>query len=139
MDHRCHGRARPGHPGLSWSGASRTWMPGTRPGITGFASRFCRKLAIPARITKWYRQTKGRQPGCCRPRIRRVANSPLRRSGFREQLVDILPVDQMIDKRLQIVRAAIAIIDVVGMLPDVDAEDRRGAMDQRAFAIGRLG
>src|SRR6202048_3904781 len=60
-------------------------------------------------------------------------------SGFREQLVDILPVHQMIDKRLQIIRTAIAIIDVVGVLPDVDAEDRGGAMHQRAFAVRRLG
>src|SRR5258705_4666459 len=60
-------------------------------------------------------------------------------SGLREQLVDILPVHQMIDKRLQIIRAAIAIIDVIGMLPDVDAEDRRGAMHQRVFAVGGLG
>src|SRR5205814_7269442 len=58
---------------------------------------------------------------------------------LREQLVDILPVHQMIDKRLQIIRAAIAIIDVIGMLPDVDAEDRRGAMHQRVFAVGGLG
>src|SRR6266478_7284280 len=60
-------------------------------------------------------------------------------SGFREQLVDILPVHQMIDKRLQIIRTAIAIIDVVGVLPDVDAEDRRGAVHQRVLAVGRLG
>src|ERR1700753_183505 len=45
----------------------------------------------------------------------------------------------MIEKRLQIVRAAIAIIDVIGVLPDVATEDRRGAMHQRAFTIGRLG
>src|ERR1700730_18103466 len=60
-------------------------------------------------------------------------------SGLREQLIDILPVHQMIDKCLQIIRAAIAIIDVIGVLPDVDAEDRRGAMHQRVFAIGGLG
>src|SRR6476646_3482270 len=60
-------------------------------------------------------------------------------SGFREQLVDIVPVHQMIDPRLQIVRAAIAIVDVVGVLPDVDAENRGGAMYQRVLAIGRLG
>src|SRR5664279_5492716 len=40
-------------------------------------------------------------------------------SGLGEQLVDILPVHQMLDKRLQIVRAAVAIIDVIGMLPDL--------------------
>jgi len=45
----------------------------------------------------------------------------------------------MIDERLQIVRPAVAIIDVVGMLPDVAAQDRSGAMNQRAFAVRRLG
>src|ERR1700693_1671246 len=60
-------------------------------------------------------------------------------SGFREQLVDIFPVHQMIDERLQIIRTAVAVIDVIGMLPDIDAEDRCRAMHQRAFAVGRLG
>ena len=45
----------------------------------------------------------------------------------------------MIDERLEVIRAAVAIIDVVGMLPDVAAEDRRGAVHQRALAIGGLG
>src|SRR5258708_27666256 len=31
------------------------------------------------------------------------------------------------------------VVDVVGVLPDVAAEDRRGAMDQRAFAVRGLG
>src|SRR6516165_10916152 len=60
------------------------------------------------------------------------------RSGLREQLVHVVPVHQMIDKRLQVVRAAIAIIDVIGMLPDVDAEDGRCAVDQRVLAIRSL-
>src|SRR5258708_28292030 len=41
--------------------------------------------------------------------------------------------------RLQVIRPAIAIIDVVGVLPDVDAEDRGGALNQRVLAVGRLG
>src|ERR1700737_3140590 len=45
----------------------------------------------------------------------------------------------MIDKRLEIIRAAVAIIDVIGMLPDVAAEDRRGAMHQRALTVRGLG
>src|SRR6516164_8850795 len=45
----------------------------------------------------------------------------------------------MIDERLQVVRAAIAIINVIGMLPDIDAEDGRGAMHQWILAIGGLG
>jgi len=31
-----HGRARPGHPRLSCLSPARTWMPGTRPGMTSF-------------------------------------------------------------------------------------------------------
>src|SRR3981081_760076 len=60
-------------------------------------------------------------------------------SGLREQLVDIFPVDEIIDERLQILWTAVGIIDVVGMLPDVDAEDRGRAMHQRVFAVRRLG
>src|SRR6478735_6030779 len=32
-----HGRACPGHPRLSCSSEAKTWMPGTRPGMTRFA------------------------------------------------------------------------------------------------------
>src|ERR1700730_10170210 len=118
--------------------------------------------ADPARTPA---QTKGRQPDATAPKSqfekpsvipgRCEASNPDSRdsgsdpsdhpgmtelaSGFREQLVDILPVHQMIDKRLQIIRTAIAIIDVVGVLPDVNAEDRRGAVHQRVLAVGRLG
>src|ERR1700709_1935950 len=60
------------------------------------------------------------------------------RSNLAEQLVDIVPVDEVIDERLQIVGTAVAIVDVVGMLPDVAAEDRRGAMDQRISAVRGL-
>src|SRR3954471_403381 len=45
----------------------------------------------------------------------------------------------MIEKRLQVVRAAIAVVDIVGMLPDIAAENRRRAVNQRAFAVRRLG
>src|SRR5260370_41890696 len=56
-----------------------------------------------------------------------------------EQFVDIVPVDQVIAERLQIVGTAVAVIDVVGMLPDVAAEDRGCAVDQRALAVRGLG
>src|SRR5579862_6177484 len=78
-------------------------------------------------------QTKGRQ------RDAAALNFAPRISGLREQLVDIFPVHQMIEKRLEIVRTAIAIIDVIGMLPDVAAEDRRGAVHQRVLAVRRFG
>src|ERR1700680_4651448 len=60
-------------------------------------------------------------------------------SDLREQLVDIFPVDQVIAERLQVIRTAVAIVDVVRVLPDVAAEDRGGAMHQRAFAVRGLG
>src|SRR3954468_22661680 len=61
------------------------------------------------------------------------------RSSLREQLVDVVPVHQMIDERLEVVGPAVAVVDVVGMLPDIDAENRRGAVHQRIFAVRGLG
>src|SRR5690554_6717141 len=55
-----------------------------------------------------------------------------------EQLVDVVPVDQIVDEGLEILRPGIAVVDVVAVLPDVDAEDRRAAVDQRVLAIGCL-
>src|SRR6476661_11149405 len=60
-------------------------------------------------------------------------------SNLAEHFVDIVPVDEMIDERLQIVRAAVAVIDVVGVLPNVAAENRRRAVNQRALAVRGLG
>src|ERR1700760_1815793 len=54
-------------------------------------------------------------------------------------LVDIFPVDQVLDERLQIVRTTVAIVDVVGMLPDVAAEDRERAVHQRILTVRGLG
>jgi hypothetical protein len=34
-----HGRACPGHPRLSCLTEAKTWMPGTRPGMTSFVGR----------------------------------------------------------------------------------------------------
>src|SRR3984893_14923622 len=100
---------------------------GRQPDATAPKSQFekpsCHSVATPT------------GPACGRPEPGMTELA----SGFREQLVDILPVHQMIDKRLQIIRTAIAIIDVVGVLPDVNAEDRRGAVHQRVLAVGRLG
>ena len=45
----------------------------------------------------------------------------------------------MLDEGLQVVGAPVAIVDVVGVLPHVAAEDRLAAMDQRALAVRRLG
>src|SRR5271154_6832626 len=42
----------------------------------------------------------------------------------------------MLDERLQIIRTAVAIVDVVGVLPDVAAQDRGRAVHQRIFAVG---
>src|SRR6476620_9337870 len=52
------------------------------------------------------------------------------------KLGDVVPVDEAVDEGLEVVRPAVAIVDVVGMLPDVDAEDRRRAMHQRTLAVG---
>src|SRR5690606_35559510 len=55
-----------------------------------------------------------------------------------EQLVDVVPVDEIVDEGLEILRPGIPVVDVVAVLPDVDPEDRRAAVDQRVLAIGCL-
>src|SRR5258708_16344329 len=45
----------------------------------------------------------------------------------------------MFDERLQVIRTAVATVDVIGVRPDVTAEDRHGAIDQRALAVRGLG
>src|SRR5262245_20778648 len=54
------------------------------------------------------------------------------------QFADVVPVDQILPERLEIVGPPVAVIDVIGMLPDVAAENRRCALDQRAFSVGGL-
>jgi len=51
---------------------------------------------------------------------------------------DVVPIDQVIQERLQVVRTAVAIIDVVGMFPYVAAENGLGAVDQRVLPVRRL-
>ena len=64
--------------------------------------------------------------------------SKLLRCGF-VALQDVVPVDQAVDEGFEVFRAGVAVVDVIGMFPHVDAEDRGGAVDQRIFAVRRLG
>ena len=59
-------------------------------------------------------------------------------SGLLVELQDVVPVDQVVDEGFQVFRPRIAVIDVIGMFPHVDAEDRGGTVDQRILAVGRL-
>src|SRR5215210_1462469 len=61
----------------------------------------------------------------------------MRRStaGALEALLDILPVDRVPPGR-QVVGAPVLVLQVVGVLPDVDAQERRRAIHQRAVLIG---
>src|SRR6476646_9234782 len=55
-----------------------------------------------------------------------------------EHFFDVLPVHQVIEERLEIVGPPIAIIDIIGMLPHVAAENWRCTVNKRVFAIRRL-
>src|SRR5208283_5209597 len=56
-----------------------------------------------------------------------------------EELRDVFPIDQVVDEGLEVVGTAVAVVYVVGVLPDVDAEDRLAAMDERALPVLGLG
>src|SRR5690606_32425862 len=56
-------------------------------------------------------------------------------AGLLVELEHVVPVDQVIVERLEVLRPGVAIVDVVGVLPHVDAKDRRAAVDERVFAV----
>src|SRR5579862_207829 len=55
-----------------------------------------------------------------------------------ELLGDEVPVHQVVEERLEVVRAPVLVVEIVGVLPHVAAEQRRAADDQRVDAVGRL-
>ena len=55
-----------------------------------------------------------------------------------EHFFDVLPVHQVIQERLEIIRPPVAIVDVIRVLPDVAAQDRCCTMNERVFAIRSL-
>src|SRR5579859_2377511 len=73
------------------------------------------------------------------PPVRVAMTAIFESDRLAEHLVDMFPVDEMLEERLQVIRTAVAVIDVIGVLPDVAAEDRGRTMHQRVFAVGRLG
>ena len=75
-------------------------------------------------------KSPGRSRGFCRmdQRFRRFV-----------QFQHVIPVDQAVDEGLEIFRPGVAVVDVIGMLPHVDAEDRGCAVNERIFAVGGLG
>src|SRR5690348_11731581 len=50
----------------------------------------------------------------------------------------MVPIHQVIKERFQVVRSAVAVIDVIRVFPYVAAENRFGAMHKRIFAVWRL-
>src|SRR6185437_6358713 len=73
-----------------------------------------------------------------RPRLqyRWRARSLLHRSF--KHFADVVPVHQMVEEGLQVIGSAIAIIDVIGVLPDIAAEYWPGAVHQRVLTVRRF-
>ena len=55
--------------------------------------------------------------------------------AFFVELADIVPVHKAVDERLKVFLARVAVIDVIGMLPHIDAQNRRLAVRHRVFAV----
>src|SRR3954453_18954513 len=88
--------------------------------------RACDRISIPS-----FRSGKAG------PGMREAQDSS--NSGLVEQRLDGFAVHEILDKLLQIFGTAVCIVDVVGVLPDVAAEDRGGAVHQRILAVRGLG
>src|SRR4051794_30411112 len=50
----------------------------------------------------------------------------------------MFPIDEIVDVSFEIFRPEIAVVDVIAVLPHIDAEDRRGAVHKRIFAVRGL-
>src|SRR6516164_1144020 len=61
-----------------------------------------------------------------------------RSAGLIQHGLGVFPVDEIVEPGLEVLGASVAVIDVVAVLPDIDAEDWRSAVHQRVFAVGRL-
>src|SRR6476620_1389827 len=56
-----------------------------------------------------------------------------------EHLLDVIPVDQIVEPGLEVFWPEIAIVDVIRVLPHVAAKQRPAAMNKRVLAVWRLG
>src|SRR5947209_18525216 len=60
---------------------------------------------------------------------------PLATPGRLVSLADLRPVDHVPPRR-DVLGPAVLVLEVVGMFPDVEAEDRRAPLHQRAVLVG---
>ena len=51
----------------------------------------------------------------------------------------MLPVDEIVEPGFEIFRPRVAVVDVIGVLPNIAAEQRPAAMNERVLAVRRLG
>src|SRR3954449_6445337 len=69
-------------------------------------------------------------------RKRAAAAAPLATPGRLEIFADLRPVDHVPPRR-DVLRPAVLVLEVVGVFPDVEAEDRRAPLHERAILVGR--
>src|SRR5262245_40447630 len=53
-------------------------------------------------------------------------------------LLDVFPIYQMIEKRLDVIRPPVAVVDIVRVLPNIAAQNRFGTVHQWVLAIRRF-
>src|SRR5262245_26858008 len=81
----------------------------------------------------------GRHIGAARTRsFQTLAIAALLR-GEGKHLLDMLPIDQIVEPCLEIFRPEISIVDVISVLPDVAAKQRPAAVNERVLAVRGLG
>src|SRR5215203_1505497 len=57
---------------------------------------------------------------------------------FVQLRLDLVPVHELVEERRHVLGPAILVVDVISMLPDVDAQDRPHAVHQRILAVRRF-
>src|SRR5262249_9681182 len=87
------------------------------------------------------RATHAHRP-CCAERRSKASNWRgrviCRSAGLAQHDLDMLPVYEIIEPRLKVLRTCIAIVDIVAVLPHIHAQDRDRAVHERVFPVRRL-
>src|ERR1019366_9813936 len=55
-----------------------------------------------------------------------------------EHFLDVFPIHQVIEEGFDVIGPSVAIVDVIGVFPNIAAENRRSAMNERVLAVRSL-
>ncbi len=127
--------------------AGQAYAPGSGAGRNDYRSRHRRRTSAQRGLTASNCQIRrktaktaspaqeNQRPGPAVPRLRRTA---VRASALGQVLGGEVPVEQLVDHRIDVVGTPVLVVEVVGVLPDVDRQQRLLALGERDLGVAGL-